>query len=327
MKTVAGIEQDREQATASVFGKSVRIEQKLEELEGKKPETIRTVIPFQIKSLNEDDRTIEFIGSTKAKDSYGDVIEQAGWELKRFLGNPVVPWGHNYSMPPVAKALEVGIKDGNLTFKAQFATKDEYEWADTIFKLYKGGYLRAFSVGFIPLEYDGDWMTGYTFTKCELLEVSCVTVPANPEALVLGFKDGTFSENERKAMMSQAHKLIKALTESDENSDNEDMELKEAVTELTTQVKTLTELLTAKAEEPAEIVNDQTEADAAEATEVTEDKSELEASDGTEVEGETEDKAEGEAEPEIKSLTADEVREAVRAGVKSEIDYKLGKID
>jgi hypothetical protein len=38
---------------AQLFGKSVKIEQKLEKLgEGQNPSTIRTVIPFSLKSLN-----------------------------------------------------------------------------------------------------------------------------------------------------------------------------------------------------------------------------------------------------------------------------------
>jgi len=31
--------------------------------------------------LNDEERTIEFVGSTAAEDRYGDTIVQAGWEL------------------------------------------------------------------------------------------------------------------------------------------------------------------------------------------------------------------------------------------------------
>jgi HK97 family phage prohead protease len=232
MKTIAGIEAEREQGKGLLFGKSVRVEQKLEDAE--KAPTLRTVIPFVMKSLNEDARTMEFIGSTATEDRYGDSITQAGWVLENFLKCPVVPWGHNYNEPPVAKALEVGLRDGNLAFKAQFATAEEYAFADTIFKLYKGGYLRAFSVGFRPIEYEGNWEDGYVFTKCELLEVSCVTVPANPEALVLAFGDGTLSENDRKQMVASAGRLIKSLTEKTDDSQNEDMETANAIKETNT---------------------------------------------------------------------------------------------
>src|SRR5665647_892485 len=100
MKTVAGLEAERETGKALVFGKSIKIEQKLEDLDGAKPASIRTVIPFELKSLDEETRTIEFIGSTASEDRYGDSITQAGWDVGNFIKNPVVPWGHDYSMPP-----------------------------------------------------------------------------------------------------------------------------------------------------------------------------------------------------------------------------------
>lgn len=305
MKTAAGIEAERKEGTALIFGRSVKIEQKLEELGDEQPSTIRTAIPLQLKSLNDEERTIEFVGSTNAKDRYGDVIEQ-NWELGNFIKNPVVPWGHNYSMPPVAMALEVGYINGNLTFTAKFATKEEYEWADTIYKLYKGGYLRAFSVGFIPLEYEGDWMTGYTFTKCELLEVSCVTVPANPEALVLAYKEGVISDSERKGMIGQAQKLIKTLTDSENAAQNEDMETIKAIGELKDVLVEVRDLLLAQKDAPApEVKNDEPESD----------------------KPADEDPAGGAEEDVIKGITPDDLRAAVKGAVQSEMDYKLGKID
>lgn len=215
---------------AKLNGKSI----KLDFDPAEEPQTIRTVLPFQMKSINDDDRTIEFIGSTATKDRYGDEIVQAGWELGNFTKNPVVPWGHDYSQPPVAQAVEVGLRDGNLFFKAKFPTIAELssdpdhpsDWAlfvDAIYNSYKGGYLRAFSVGFIPLEYDGNWQDGYTFTKCELLEVSCVTVPANPEALVLAFKEGVLTENHKRAMLKQAEKLMQTLTDDTSSPINKGM--------------------------------------------------------------------------------------------------------
>ncbi len=84
--------------------------------------------------------------------------------------------------------------------KLQFATAEEYPFADTIYKLYKGGYLRAFSVGFDPVESKdlGGWAQEYL--KQELYEVSCVTVPANPEALMKAVEAGEITDEEAKAL-------------------------------------------------------------------------------------------------------------------------------
>ena len=314
MKTIAGEELDRKQGRANLFGKSIKLQQKLEDLEGnQKPDTIRTVIPFQLKSINDEDRTIEFVGSTAAVDRYGDSIIQAGWELKNFLQNPVVPWGHNYYQPPVAKALEVRLSEGKLVFKAQFATKDEYPWADTIYKLYKGGYLRAFSVGFIPMDWDGSWAEGYVFKQCELLEVSCVTVPANPEALVLAFGEGALSENERTAMIGQAKTLIKTLTDSEDTPHNDSMEAAEAIEELQKNMKAMSDQLT----EIQKAVNRNDNGETEEPDNPEPDKpADDDPAGGTE---------EGEGAKSL-DITPEQVREAVKGAVGEQLDYQLGKI-
>ncbi len=48
-------------------------------------------------------------------------------------------WAHNYDDPPIGEAVKVWVDDSKLKFHIQFAEKDEYEFADTIYKLYKGG--------------------------------------------------------------------------------------------------------------------------------------------------------------------------------------------
>lgn len=304
MKTVAGVKR-----------------QKLED-SNSQPQVIRVAVPVQLKSLNDEERTIEFVGSTPAKDSYGDVIEQ-NWELTRFLNNPVVPWAHDYRQPPVAKALEVGYTNGNLSFKAQFATADEYPWADTIYKLYKGGYLRAFSVGFLPIEYEGNWEDGYTFKKCELLEVSCVTVPANPEALVLAFEEGLISDRERKSMIAKAKTLIKTLTlEGETPHSEEDMEMPQAIKDLTETLKTTADQLR-KATEVAEnlvaVIKDADDEEEANPTPPPADPGEP----GPEAPGGTEEE---ETTHVLADIDADELKSAVGNAVKGAIDYQLGKV-
>jgi len=48
--------------------------------------------------------------------------------------------------------------------------------------------IMEFSVGFIPVEYEPNEHGGLTYKRQELLEISAVTVPANPEALMLAYK-------------------------------------------------------------------------------------------------------------------------------------------
>lgn len=114
-------------------------------------------------------------------------IESAGLEFGNFLKNPVLLWAHDYREEPIGKVLEI-LKDGDRTlFKPQFAIGHS-EKAARIFNLFKDGFLNAFSIGFIPKEWKDENINGKiirTFTKAELLEISAVPVPANPNALVL----------------------------------------------------------------------------------------------------------------------------------------------
>ena len=142
-------------------------------------------------SETEEDRTLKFIISNEAEDSYKDVVSSDGWDLKRYKSNPVVLWAHDHRQPPVAKAVSIGVEGGNLVAEAKFADAETYAFADTVYKLLKAGFLKATSVGFFPTEWSYDEERGgYNLLKNELYEFSIVPVPANPEALQMAVKSG-----------------------------------------------------------------------------------------------------------------------------------------
>jgi HK97 family phage prohead protease len=130
------------------------------------------------------------------------VVNLSAWDIKRYKDNPVFLWGHNHSSPPIGKAINVK-KDkdnGRLMFDVEFPTEDVYPFADTIYKLYKHGYLNAVSVGFLPMEWkDGNPEKNEprrVYTKAELLELSGVTVPSNYNALVSARNAGAINDGE-----------------------------------------------------------------------------------------------------------------------------------
>ncbi len=165
---------------------------------------IHKALDFQVRQVGTpEDRTLEFIGSTATVDRYGDIIEPAGWDLKNYKKNPVFLWGHNYSMPPIGKAVSVKVTDDALVFQIMFATAEEYAFADTIYRLYLGGFLKATSVGFQDLEREPiidkkneGRQTGWHFLKQELYELSGVTVPANPDAIMMAVQKGIITQEE-----------------------------------------------------------------------------------------------------------------------------------
>lgn len=124
------------------------------------------------------------VATDLSEDRDGEVVNPDGLDFNNFMRNPVLLWAHNYHDAPIGKVLELK-RDGNrMLFKPQFAVGIS-EKAKQIFDLYSEGYLNAFSIGFIPKEKEGN-----IFTKAELLEISCVPVPANPNALVLARSKG-----------------------------------------------------------------------------------------------------------------------------------------
>ena len=166
------------------------------EATGERPALIKTfsdaegsqVAGFR-KEIDEENRRLNFIASAKTVDRDRDVILPSAYKghMKYYRRNPVMPWAHDTRFPPVARSSDWLFTDELFTAVANFGRTP---FADEIFSLYIDGILNAFSVGFLSVAIDTEpimaeqGQTGWTFTKVELLEISCVTVPSNREALV-----------------------------------------------------------------------------------------------------------------------------------------------
>ena len=143
----------------------------------------------KIEQLDEGSKSFIAVASTEDEDRDKDIIRQDGWDLKNFKKNPVVPWSHNYWDVPVAKSLKTWVDKASkkLLFKPQFDEDDDQSMK--IFNKFRKGFLKSFSVGFrgVKFEYrneDDPWWGGVEFLQQELLEISAVSVPANPNATV-----------------------------------------------------------------------------------------------------------------------------------------------
>jgi len=169
-------------------------------------------IACEIKEINEEERSFLAVASTEDIDRDNDRI-MSGF-----------------------------VKDGRLMFRPKFASYDEYPFADTIFKLYKGGFLRSFSVGFNPTRYEtverGEkGSRGYDFIEQELWEVSACTVPSNPNALVAAKAKGVIGEEEFGAAQDVWEKVAVEGEERKEEREkrkrgNGDLEIEKRVDEL-----------------------------------------------------------------------------------------------
>lgn len=143
----------------------------------------------KVEQLDDTNKTFVAVASTEDEDRDKDIIRQDGWNLKNFKKNPMIPWSHDYWGVPIARSLRTWIDHDakKLMFKPQFDSEDDASMK--IFNKYKNGFLTSFSVGFRGLEFeyrdeDDRWWGGIEFLQQELLEISAVTIPANPNATV-----------------------------------------------------------------------------------------------------------------------------------------------
>lgn len=128
-----------------------------------------------------DTGTFRVVGTTENLDRYQEVIKLDGWDTERYMANPVILWGHDHSRL-IGMTTSIEQVDGKMIFNGKFAPTEEGQEKR---RLYDLGFLRATSVGFIEKEREGNLIT-----KAELLELSFVSVPANPYALSLAFERG-----------------------------------------------------------------------------------------------------------------------------------------
>src|SRR5712671_2803572 len=96
--------------------------------------------------------TIDFRSSDSSLDRYQEVITVGGWKLDTYRKNPVVQNAHNYCSlaDTIGKSLITEVRGDYLFQRVQFAV-EENPMARLAFGLYRGGFLNAVSVGFIPL--------------------------------------------------------------------------------------------------------------------------------------------------------------------------------
>lgn len=162
----------------------------------------RRSLSVTTRALDPETRSFEVVASTDTVDSHGDIIEQT-WDLNRYRKNPVVFWNHNNfessrwsfggacdpeDFLPIGKAENVRVESGALVAKIVLlkATDEEEPLVAKIWRRVEQGVLRAVSVGFYPGTITEELAPGGTLFRigeCELLEISLVPIPSNPDTV------------------------------------------------------------------------------------------------------------------------------------------------
>lgn len=177
-------------------------------------------------SLDEAKYQATFVISDESVDRQGEVIKQNGWDFENFLKNPVILFGHDSYDLPIGKGVKLWTEGTKTYLTIEFAAAI-YDKAMTIWNMVKNGILNTVSVGFINEEYDNNELT-----KNELLEVSIVPIPANPNAILLAAQDGLISKKDAHYMARAMEKELEGLRTLAADDTNIDMEqLQQFITE------------------------------------------------------------------------------------------------
>lgn len=213
-----------------------------------------------VRALPKEGRTVTFVASTSTVDRHKTVLNQDNWQIENFNNNPVIGYQHdlyggdmcNKADPDdvigrgSARVEEIQVKDSEqkekqLLVGITFEEKDVNEKADKIFKKIQAGTLNSVSVGFIPIgegrkgklvEEDGKQKTinedVFYFDGQELLEISVVNIPANPEANRRSMKDQTTKAlHVVKRLLGKSYTEIEKMTVGDVMAEIEGRDIKD----------------------------------------------------------------------------------------------------
>lgn len=143
-----------------------------------------------------DSRRRTFVASDSSVDRYNSTIAATGWELDNFRKNPVILLQHSSYSWPIGKG-EARVVGDELLLDVDFFPADVSPEAERALKMLDLGVMGV-SVGFNPIEstYNKEresedrWANLFDppldYTRQELLEVSVVTIGANPNAVPVG---------------------------------------------------------------------------------------------------------------------------------------------
>lgn len=150
---------------------------------------------MEIREVGEETRTITGIATTPKIDSYGDIVESQGVQ---FRGPVNLFLYHNTTKPVGNVQFGKATKDG-IPFTAKLPDVKEEgtvrERVNEAWHSLKYKLLQAVSIGFNPIEYTYlDNSYGVRYTLWEMLELSLVGVPANPDAMIQTVKSAGMTD-------------------------------------------------------------------------------------------------------------------------------------
>jgi HK97 family phage prohead protease len=170
-----------------------------------------------------ENRQITFIITTEDVDRDYDKVMQDGIQLNHFGNNAIVLFEHDHNKP-IGRVVDLKHTKSGLQATVEFMPADNPQFgtlAEGVYRAVCDNYIRTTSIGFLPLEFTrtddvtrgaGTFDGGVDFTKIDLFELSIVSVPSNPYALVQNIQpqpkslDASDSKIKSNINMNKMHK-------------------------------------------------------------------------------------------------------------------------
>lgn len=180
---------------------------------------IRREIAVKPRVMNEADGTVEFVASDETLDSYREIIRVGGWKFDLFAKNAPFVDSHDYSSITklLGQVVDWRVDQKQLVETVQYARQPDTlaEWA---FKMVRDGFLKAVSVGFVPVKMASKWdqspgamaeqlaslgldaataaAVRAVYIEQQQIELSQCVIGANPNALAKAYKAGCLTEGD-----------------------------------------------------------------------------------------------------------------------------------
>lgn len=171
------------------------------------------------KILDEKTGLVRYVASDETMDCYNEIVRASGWQFTHFAKNAPFVDSHDYSSITKLLGQVVDFRVvGNALEEDVMYSREPGTLAEWAFKMVRDGFLRAVSVGFVPVQMCSKWdadktafvdqinqlaLTGAdaarlscVYIRQEQLELSQCVIGANPNALAKAYKGGTLTEED-----------------------------------------------------------------------------------------------------------------------------------
>jgi hypothetical protein len=174
--------------------------------------TITRSIHPEVKVLDEKAGIMEFVASDETVDSFHEVIRADGWRFNLLQKNPVFLADHNYEVKSaLGELLEYKVVGRRLVETVRWAIGLGKAFVDETYAMYVNKFLKAVSVGFVPVTFAVPGQPEHSkqmkelnieamidvrtiYTTQEQIELSAVVIGANCNAIALAYKAGVLSD-------------------------------------------------------------------------------------------------------------------------------------